>query len=91
MTDDLVMITASWDSGPFGTWYESASTQAKIDAPSGYGDNTVRIPRSVWEAYGSAKEALWDAEKALTDAVGEAVAELRAKDPRWVAELERRS
>jgi hypothetical protein len=66
----LVYVVMTWDSGPYGVYYE-ADKPGAVPA-DWYGKETVAVPREVWERYQAAKDEFHAAEAALSDA-GESV------------------
>ena len=66
---EKVYVTATWDSGPYGIYYESATPQAV--PRNGYGELTAPVPREIWEGYNRAESEFRAAEKALGDALSE--------------------
>lgn len=89
MSADFVMVHCSWDSGPYGTYYKCSDTKPEIDAPGGYGRNTVPIPVDVWERYERAQQELNEAEDELGRAEQAFLDEARPLDPRWQEYLAR--
>src|SRR5690349_8266992 len=84
--EEFVMIDFSWDSGPYGTQYESSSNVPELEGPNGYGSNTVPIPKEIWERYRRAEAELRAAESALAAAEQAFLEEARQHDPRWQEE-----
>lgn len=71
--EDLVMVHAWWDSGPFGDYQESDATTEHVEPPRSGPRDDLLVPRQLLEDYLYAQETL----EAAKDRLGEACAARR--------------